>query len=491
LGLDYKITDKFSVGGSYDYTNNPNNGNSNDRTLITGNPDYDLIATSGYRNIKRTVNTANLHGIYKIDSIGKKLSVDLNYLSSKNNTNNFFDSSYFLENQLINNGKANNLGGQNMENYSVLADMEHPTKFAIFNYGGKISFSKTDNTVSYYDLTSGNPILDPNNTDHFVYKENNEALYFSADKKFGEKWETKAGLRMENTQIEGNSLTTNEINKRNYTKFFPTAYLSYNINENNSLSIDYGRRIQRPNFWLLNPFRWYVNLLSYSTGDPSLQPSFTHNLEFSYTHKDFSTTLYYSKQQDDFEQITVLNNNDRTQITTPYNCLNSNTFGWKGNYTFSKLKWWESMNEFDLHYADFKAIIPVISNKSNIGWNFYFSTDNTFYFDSKKNFALNVNWWYASKGPDQMDYGNARNELDVTFKMNFLNKNLTVSLKGQDITGSNRVFWTSYTNNIKQIFFYYGDYSQYFSVSLSYKLGNNKLKIENHNAGNEEEKGRL
>jgi len=99
-------------------------------------------------------------------------------------------------------------------------------------------------------------------------------------------------------------------------------------------------------------------------------------------------TLYYSHIANEFEKITVLNENNRMQITSSYNSLNANIMGLNGDYTFSKLKWWESYNEFNLNYSEFKALLPFITNKNNFGWNFYFSTDNTFYFDKKKTMHL-------------------------------------------------------------------------------------------------------
>jgi hypothetical protein len=491
LGMDYKINSKLTIGGLYNFSHSKNDSHDMGITKILGNSDFDLIETPATRNGKSNFQTANLHGIYEIDTIGKKLSIDFTYLNYKKDDDSSFETSYLFKNQLIDRLKANNLGEQNINNYSFIADMEHPLKSVKLNYGGKFSFSKTDNNISYFDLNSAIPVLDPNNSDCFIYKERNEALYFSASKNFGEKFKAKAGLRMEATQIEGTSLTTNEVNKRNYTKLFPTVYLNYNISENNSLSINYGRRIQKPGFYLLNPFRWYSNPLSYSTGDPNLQPSFTHNLELSFTHKDISTTLYYSKEQDDFEQIMVLNENDRTQIISPYNCLNSNILGLKSNYTFSKLKWWESVNEFNINYAEFKAILPFITNRDNIGWNFYFSTDNTFYFDNKKYFAFNASWWYVSKGTDQMDLGTSCNGLDIAFKMLFLEKDLAITLRGRDIFGGNWQTWTSYTNGIKQTYLNYGDYNQNFSISVSYKIGNKNIRTQNHDTGTTEEQSRI
>src|SRR5690606_40794019 len=111
----------------------------------------------------------------------------------------------------------------------------------------------------YYDLTSGVPIFDISQSNQFKYEENTQAVYFSAQKEITEKWEAKIGLRLENTQLKGNSVTLNQENETNYTKLFPTAYLSFTPNDNHSFSLNYNRRINRPNYNFLNPFRWIAS----------------------------------------------------------------------------------------------------------------------------------------------------------------------------------------------------------------------------------------
>ncbi|GHT18450.1 hypothetical protein FACS189429_5000 [Bacteroidia bacterium] len=61
----------------------------------------------------------------------------------------------------------------------------------------------------------------------------------------------KAGLRFEATQTKGISKPlgqAQQTNNKNYEKLFPTAYLRYQHNENHTFSIDYSRRIQRPDY---------------------------------------------------------------------------------------------------------------------------------------------------------------------------------------------------------------------------------------------------
>ncbi|MCU7541713.1 outer membrane beta-barrel family protein [Riemerella anatipestifer] len=119
------------------------------------------------------------------------------------------------------------------------------------SFGGRAASTKTKNLVdiNFFNKDNNNLIL--SQKDHFEYTENIQALYFSASKSFGEKWETKVGLRGEATQTNANSISTNEITQRNYAKLFPTLYIMYKPNENHSFSANYGRRIGRPSWGTL------------------------------------------------------------------------------------------------------------------------------------------------------------------------------------------------------------------------------------------------
>lgn len=113
-----------------------------------------------------------------------------------------------------------------------------------------------------------------------------QAIYLSGNRSFGQKWETQFGLRLENTQLKGNSITYQEINRYNYLQFFPTLYLVYNPDQNKRYSLEYGRRINRPGFSSLNPFRFYSSPYNYTEGNPSLRPQYANSLDLKYGFKN-------------------------------------------------------------------------------------------------------------------------------------------------------------------------------------------------------------
>ena len=67
---------------------------------------------------------------------------------------------------------------------------------------------------------------------------------------------------------------------------FLRFYLTYTPGENSAYGFNYSRRIDRPRFESLNPFRTYINENSFNQGNPNIQPSIINKVEFNYTYKN-------------------------------------------------------------------------------------------------------------------------------------------------------------------------------------------------------------
>ena len=409
------------------------------------------------------------------------MNINLDYFKFKNDDNRIFNTINLLS--------ANNTSLQDIQNYSAKIDFEHPLKWINLSYGGKLSFIKTQNNVNYFDTTLGTPIFDPTQSNEFNYDENTQAIYLNGTKKLNEKWETQLGIRLENTQTEGFSKTLNQKNTNNYAKLFPTFYLTYTPNEKNSFSINYNKRINRPSYNRLNPFRWYSNPFSYTEGNPFLQPSFSNNIELNYTFNDnWSNSIYYSHTDNGFEQITIVDNTDNIQKTIAQNFFKTTIIGISESYTYNKLKWLSSTFSFDWNYSKSQSLIPITNQNLN-GSNAYFSTSNDFNLNKNKTLLFNFSYWYNFKGTSDLDKNNAYSQLDASIKYFAFDKKLQISFNANDILSTNRPIYTSFTNNI-QI-----DYKNYYDVrlfrlSLVYKLGNKNINVEKKEVGNQEEKER-
>ena len=131
-----------------------------------------------------------------------------------------------------------------------------------------------------------------------------------------------------------------------YLGLFPTAYLLYALNDNHSIAFNYSRRVNRPYFYDLNPYKVYTNAYNYSEGNPFLKPSYSHNLELSLTSPNFEHKVWYSFISQDRLQFPFVDTLTQVVRRYPINCINYYSVGLSESYNFNKFWWWNSFNPF-------------------------------------------------------------------------------------------------------------------------------------------------
>jgi len=89
----------------------------------------------------------------------------------------------------------------------------------------------------------------------------------------------KPGVRIEYSDMRG---TVNSLSEFTNYQFdiFPSLLITKYINQTTQLQLSYGKRVERPRFTALNPFPIRRDIYNVSSGNPELQPSYTHNFEF-------------------------------------------------------------------------------------------------------------------------------------------------------------------------------------------------------------------
>ena len=175
--VDYKINNKLTLGLQYSGGNSKPNINLRNLAILSdiyNNATNQRIETNLYDNKNNINHSVNIHSIYDIDTIGRKVNLDIDYFNYQRKNNQVYSTNEYNSISNANSfASTNNTGKQNIENYSVKIDVEHPLKWVNLNYGGKLSFTKTNSNINYFNLSSGDPIFDSNKSNQFEYKENN------------------------------------------------------------------------------------------------------------------------------------------------------------------------------------------------------------------------------------------------------------------------------------------------------------------------------
>ncbi len=479
--VDYSLSKNANIGLVYDISKGHSNMDINSKqSYFTGNTQTLQTDTDSKHRSDFTSQMLNLYFDQKFGE--HKLSLGANYYGNLPDTRVNFTTKNVADNstQIV-----RNLSSVDYKIYSGQADLTLNFKKIQMETGAKYSQFSNSSDIGYFNLVNDSYIIDPGRSNLFDYNEKNYAAYVSFSKDFGEKWSAKAGIRYEYAQTKGYSPTTQSESENNYGKFFPTAYLSYKASANNQFSINYSRRINRPYFRALDPFRWYSNPNTYYSGNPSLQPSFNHNIELNYIFKNkFSANIYYQRTVNNFDQITFLDGKDIT--STYYNYYNQNYYGINLNYTDTFFKIWESNISSSFSYNE-TQIIQFNAVPKN-GQSFYYSTNNTFRLNKAKTFFLFLNYWQNFPSRDGYTTAKNRGSLDAGVKMSFVEKTLQINLSVSDIFKTSGYKGDMYFADNTQSFNNYWD-ARRMNLSITYHFGNQKVK-SNNRAVNFEEKNR-
>ncbi|MCO6496431.1 MAG: TonB-dependent receptor [Chitinophagaceae bacterium] len=238
---------------------------------------------------------------HQFDSTGKSMTINLDFISYDKPQITDVKTRYLLPDgsQMKPDQIINGETPSKVKIYSGKLDFTLPAgSFGQIETGLKGSYVKTDND-SRYDITVLNVTKpDYGKTNHFIYDETILAGYVSWSKQI-KKWGIQVGLRAENTRASGRQLGNPVVHDssftKNYLNLFPTAFVSYTANENNSFGLNIGRRIQRANYGDLNPFVVFIDEYTYNAGNVYLQPQFTNMAELSYNYKAlFQASVGYS-----------------------------------------------------------------------------------------------------------------------------------------------------------------------------------------------------
>ena len=261
--------------------------------------------------IRSPQHTANLNYTHTFsEALERELTVNVDYNRYNNKTANTQLTRY---DELIPYSLGLNINSkQVIDIYSAKLDFQ--TKFwktGMIECGVKYGLSSTNNHMTTDSILNDIPISQT--PQDFRYDEHVAAAYISVGKQFGEHWSVKLGVRGEYTYSLGNWLSADSVTRRSYFNPFPTAYIGYTtkplgkLQQPIAVSASYTRRIKRPNYWMLNPFRTYVDAYSYQEGNTELTPEFNNDVELHFSWTQYlNVTFNFAHTQDMFSQKTTI-----------------------------------------------------------------------------------------------------------------------------------------------------------------------------------------
>ncbi len=489
-GFDYTVSKNTTVGLVLNGFYNPSLWQSSTKTSIY-DPNYNLtdVTTAYTENTEKWKNfSSNLNFRTKLDTAGQELTADLDFVQYKATSVQPLTSTYFdnAGNQLKAPEVLNGTLPTNIKIYSGKIDYTLPLKKdAKFEAGFKTSFVNNDNNARYDSIKTGNDVLDSARSNHFIYDENINAAYVNYCRPLGKKWTAQLGLRVENTNSNGLSKGyafnaaqdkfeyTETKFKRSYTQLFPTVYLQYTANEKNQFVLNYGRRIERPDYQDMNPFVHFLDRYTFEQGNPNLSAQFAHNIELSHTYKGFLTsTVNYTKTTDIIQM--VLEQNDATNETfvKKANIASSEQVGLAITANKSITKWWSGNIYANVYNNHFKGVVGTEPISLGVT-SFMVQLQQQFKFS--KGWAAEVSGFYRSKGLEGVIYIKPIAQFNAGISKQVLKNQGSIRLNVRDIFAGSVFKGYSKYGTVDANFKNVND-SRAVSLTFTYRFNKGKLK---------------
>ncbi|MBC3758965.1 TonB-dependent receptor [Hyunsoonleella sp. SJ7] len=483
--VDYNFDDynslNFSANTLIVPRENSKTGINSLTEIFNVNKQLDSTFQTFNNSVLETFNLAfSLGYTHKFKREGEQISVDLHHTNYDFSEFQDVNTGYFLPNasSSFRDNKFQTFTSQDIELMTGQIDYTLPISgSALFESGIKASFINSDNILNQFIFENGDRMEDQQNSDIFLYDEANYAGYVSFEKEWG-KWSLKSGLRLEITDIESQSQSTNASNKNSYSNLFPSLYILHRMDNEDQVYFSYNRRIFRPRYRRLNPFRYFLNDNKFVTGDPNLQPEIDDNFILGYTIKNtYTIELYYRYERDPTLEITFQDNDERLIKQTYTNIDNNISYGLDFTTYKQIAKGWSLYVLSSLFYFENNFFALESNNEllKNEQWSLYARMVNYLNFLKDNSLNAEISLDYISKvvyGPTNVS---ERLGFDINLNKTFWNNRASLSIGVQDIFNTRN--FTNTTRYLDQdVFVDSRMENRLFTVGFNYKFGNFRLK---------------
>ena len=505
VGLDLYLGKRHTLGALYSGRFQRSDRTVNNRTDITVDPAGSGTCGSEPDSILRggvdgrgdhTQNTANLNYNFAI-AAGHNLNVDVDYGRYRNDDVLDQPNRYFTpDGRLVRTADAYFVTPIHIDIYTARIDYDFPLGGGTASVGSKATGVSTHNTFEAYDVMAGSRTLDGNQSNAFTYDERVYAAYFNYAGKVGDRLTYSLGLRGEATDARGvlTSIPAEETTvpvDSNYFSLFPSAGITYQLAEKHVLSLRAGRRINRPDYNVLNPFRVQLNELSYEAGNPTLGPEIVNNVQLGYTLASrYNFQLAYSNTQSAIARLFSPDAiNPRAGFATYDNLSKRSVYSFSANAPVDLTAWWSVYTSVAASYVSNQANFGFMAEVDVQQFNYNGLMQHTFTLPWALTAELTGRYISAGVSEGIFEYG-PLGMVNVGLQRKFLSDQLNVKLSVNDVFRNFVIDGTSNFNGLDLRGIIYRD-SRRVALSLSYAFGNQKVNSRRRDTGLDDAAGRV
>ena len=425
-GIDFFADNRNTFSASANYVHGEFNS-FEDQTIdssITGS-----LLTQSLRNANTQRQFNNFGGQFgykhNFARDGHDITADFNYNSSKNNNTGDYITNYYTVTGLSKyNPYLQKIDGGGYNRFmTVQTDYENPindknkieagARVALRNFlNNNDQFVSNDGTGNYIQLS--------NLSSKYKFQDQVYAAYATYSLK-AKKWNYQVGLRAESSNYNGTLLGKDSSFKISYPlSLFPSAFVTYRLDDKQDFQANYSRRINRPNFWQLLPFIDNTDPLNLSIGNPGLRPEFTNSFEVNYSNvytkgANLLISAYYKHNTNlitnynyyDLNPDKTVNQADSVWFFTYVNAQSSNIYGLEITNRITIAKIWDMTANINFFNSEIKGGEDAKVAVDQQRWSYFAKLNNNFRF--KKGLSVQLSGDYTSKTIVPASSGSSRN----------------------------------------------------------------------------------
>ena len=462
---------------------------------------------------------------------GKNISADFNYNSSNNSNSGLYTTNLFTSSN-ISKGLPTlrrTDGKGDTKFFTGQVDYSDPiTENMKFEAGARVAVRDNTNLNNnyFYNYLTQQYVYNNSFSSNYKFTDRVYAAYATFSSKINT-WSYQAGLRAESSDYTGTLIQRQTKDTSFSTKYpislFPSFFLTKELGNGQDLQLNYSRRVNRPNFFQLNPAVDPTDPQNLAKGNPGLKPEFTNSFEMSY-QKSFAkghsllTTAYYKSSSNLITRY--IDYSDSVYYLTYRNANSSRSYGLELTSRNPIVKWWEMNTNVNFYDSKINGIQTTSSSEKSVSSqervSYFIKWNNTFKLPASFNIQFSGD--YQSKSvlpqnsssgggggrggggggfgggfgggaqPTAQGYINANYGFDMAIRKDVFKAKGSVTLSVNDIFKTRKYSYYSESANFTQTYDRRRD-AQVFRLNFTYRFGKMDISLFKRKSNKSDQEG--
>ncbi|MDD4819635.1 MAG: TonB-dependent receptor [Flavobacteriales bacterium] len=391
--------------------------------------------------------TNGVHFRHNFDN-KNRLDADVNYEIDNTGNNTYFGQSFTTKMSPYMPDSVIDTSGYKSDYTYLTARLDYTNQGTKYKFEAGVNASLRTMDNPYHDksitvMPSPRPQVTSLSSYHFRFNEDIFSIYSTYSRTFGA-LTAKIGIRMDVSKTKVKNLATTDGSEdvtyaKDTVNFYPSANLTYKIDQQNSLMLSYSRRVARPLTNQLNPNAVSTNPSRPNIGNPYLRPEYSNSLELTYlgafSKINISSSLYWNQNRNVIQSYLTSVNPITGESTAGiiYNTFKNydkaHTIGAEVIISAEATSWLNISGSANAYYVDYAIGENTYWNKCGVNYTTKLSaTANV-----TKYLSVMLLGRYNGTQTHIQGIEDANSGMDAGVRYDFLQKKLSVSARVTDV----------------------------------------------------------